>query len=60
MEFYKEYVNTQISALDKLNKEIKENPQWRSEVKGYLKSGFDTYILVRWVGLSETPFKGDE
>lgn len=60
MEFYKEYTNIKFSALDKLNKEIKDNPQWHSEIKGYLKSGFGTYILVRWVGLSETPFKESE
>lgn len=62
MEFYREYADGGgLLAVDKLNKDIKNNPQWRSEVKGYSVSEgenirLSTYILVRWVGLSTTPF----
>lgn len=72
MEFYKEYIDIKkhregnaltyytISATDQLNKEVKHNPQWRSEVQGYTYVEDYACILVRWVGLSTTPFKGDK
>ena len=60
MEFYKEYFDDSgSSATEKLNEDVKENPQWKSEVQGYSVYYDDTCILVRWVGLSKTPFKGD-
>lgn len=69
MEFYKEYIDIKkhregnaltyytISATDQLNKEVKHNPQWASKVVGYTHSQEGARILVRWVGLSKTPFK---
>ncbi|SES18775.1 hypothetical protein [Streptococcus gallolyticus] len=68
MEFYKEYADTfEASAMQKLNLDIKNNPQWKSEVQGYTVTERKTpytpdfsYVLVRWVGLSTTPFKGDK
>lgn len=73
MEFYKEYITKKeyvsgniidttriITAAEQLNEDIKANPQWRSEVHGYTYVEDYACILVRWVGLSETPFKGDE
>lgn len=68
MEFYKEYADTfEASAMQKLNLDIKNNPQWKSEVQGYTvtekKATYMpafSYVLVRWVGLSTTPFKGDK
>ena len=61
MEFYKEYIDDSYGwTTFKLNQDVKNNPQWKSEIKGYTKAGNYTYILVRWVGLSETPFKESE
>lgn len=66
MEFYREYADGNgILAVDSLNEDVKNNLQWRSEISGYTVSGdednpLSTYILVRWVGLSETPFKENE
>ena len=70
MEFYKEYSSSQErtpeggivfkQASEALNKDVKANPQWKSEVVGYTSVEGWTLILVRWVGLSKTPFKGDE
>ncbi len=65
MEFYKEYVDDYFddgrsSATEKLNEDVKGNPQWKSEVQGYSVYDDTACILVRWVGLSKTPFKGDE
>lgn len=73
MEFYKEYISKKeyvadnvintyriITAADQLNEEVKHNPQWRSEVQGYAYVEDYACILVRWVGLSETPFKENE
>ena len=70
MEFYKEYVDDDkyglsdsmtafeaLAAVEKLNADVKANPQWKSEVKAYTIYGSCTFILVYWVGLSETPFK---
>lgn len=76
MEFYKEYFDRKlkghiggyleyptyvtVSAIEWLNREIDENPQWASKVVGYTSIEGQTLILVRWVGLSTTPFKGDK
>ena len=76
MEFYKEYFDRKlkgyignypeyptyvsVSAIEWLNREIDENPQWASKVVGYAHSQEGARILVRWVGLSETPFKESE
>lgn len=66
MEFYKTYIDDfGCSATKALNADVKNNQQWRSEVVGYAsvvsKVGFTIeHILVRWVGLSETPFKENE
>ncbi len=69
MEFYKEYFGgserlndgkyAYKSALDRLNVDVKNNQQWRSEIKGYTIADITegSRILVRWVGLSEMPFK---
>ncbi len=67
MEFYKEYSSTRIhtsdgrciyvSAAENLTKEVEANPLWRSETRGYTAEQGCTLILVRWVGLSQTPFK---
>lgn len=59
MEFYKEYIDNGWTTF-KLNQDVKNNPQWKSEIKGYTKDSEYTYILVHWVGPSETPFKGEE
>lgn len=69
MEFYKlykdcvnyfGYYNTGI-CIDELNEEIKCNPQWMSEVVSQTtnctENGTLITLLVRWVGLSSTPFK---
>lgn len=61
MEFYKEYINDKHGCTTlKLNRDVKNNPQWKSEVKGYTKDNEYTYILVHWVALRNTPFKGEE
>lgn len=73
MEFYKEYFDKRecifgevvttyrtTTAVDQLNEDVERNPQWKSEVQGYTNINDYMCILVRWVGLSETPFKGDE
>lgn len=72
MEFYKEYISIKeyvtsdvityktITATDQLNADVKANPQWKSEVQGYTYVEDYACILVRWVGLSKTPFKGDK
>lgn len=69
MEFYKEYADTfEASAMQKLNLDVKNNPQWKSEVQGYTVTETErktympafSYVLVRWVGLSTTPFKESE
>ena len=73
MEFYKEYITKKeyiakgvinttrvITASDQLNEDVKANPQWKSEVQGYASEDDCTLILVRWVGLSKTPFKESE
>ena len=61
MEFYKEYTDSgTLLAIEELNEDVKNNPQWKSEVQGYSVYDDTACILVRWVGLSETPFKGDE
>lgn len=61
MEFYKEYVDDCFgddgsSATKKLNEDVKNNPQWKSEVQGYSVYDDIACILVRWVGLSSTEF----
>ena len=61
MEFYKEYVDGGGPlAVEELNKDIKNNLQWKSEVKSYAIYNDCTFILVCWVGLSETPFTENE
>lgn len=58
MEFYKEYADGgDFLAIKELNEDVKNNPQWKSSVKGYVNADGYTLVLVRWVGLSETPFK---
>lgn len=73
MEFYKEYTDIEeyipgeivstyqtTTAVEQLNEDVKKNPQWKSEVQGYTMVNDIACILVRWVGLSKTPFKGDK
>lgn len=61
MEFYKEYIDDELtSAYVQLNADVRNNEQWRSEVVGYTSLDGFSCILVRWVGLSSTPFKGDK
>lgn len=71
MEFYKQYIDkhtywaetrtTSVTTADELlNEDVKRNPQWKSEVEGYTIYNDCACILVRWVGLSTTPFKGDK
>lgn len=73
MEFYKEYFDKRqcisnevgtiyrtTTAVEQLNEDVERNPQWKSEVQGYTYVDNYALILVRWVGLSETKFKGDE
>lgn len=71
MEFYKEYNDENVFlaetrktnftlACKLLNDDVTRNPQWKSEVVGYTIYNDCTYILVRWVGLSETPFNENE
>lgn len=61
MEFYKEYVEGGgFLAIEELNEDVKNNPQWKSEVEGYTVYNDCACVLVRWVGLSETPFKENE
>lgn len=61
MEFYKEYTDGgNLLAIEELNEDVKNNLQWKSEVQGYSVYDDTACILVRWVGLSETPFKGDK
>ncbi|MFP3767640.1 hypothetical protein U5M32_06030 [Streptococcus sp. TATVAM-FAB35] len=73
MEFYKEYFDKRecisgevittyrtTTAVDQLNEDVEHNPQWKSEVQGYTTVNDISCILVRWVGLRKTPFKGDE
>lgn len=72
MEFYKLYVdqkrfgsgngNWTGFCVNELNWDINRNPQWMAEVKSQQsvycgKDGVMVTILVRWVGLKETPFK---
>lgn len=59
MEFYREYIDDgKILATEKLNIDVKHNPQWKSEVCGYsLYDGNSSIILVRWVGLGINTFK---
>ena len=61
MEFYKEYTDDRLtSACTQLNADVQNNEQWRSEVVGYASLDGCSSVLVRWIGLSKTPFKGDE
>lgn len=69
MEFYKLYkdwvnafghIATGI-CITELNMDIECNPQWMSEVVNQTATCVNGDVmvtaLVRWVGLSETPFK---
>lgn len=70
MEFYKLYkdwvnyfggIGTGV-CINELNADVEHNPQWRSEVLNHqttLCGNNDVMVtvLVRWVGLKETPFK---
>lgn len=48
MIFYKKYFD-----VDDLNRDIRNNPQWLHEVKGYTGNS----ILVKWTGLLTKEFK---
>lgn len=60
MEFYKQYRNTEIWALKKLNNDVENNPLWKSQIEDYFREGYQEYITVHWIGPDEMPFKGDE
>lgn len=70
MEFYKLYKDSfnyfdnydTVTYIDELNEDIERNPQWRSEVVNQSTNCINNEvlitILVRWIGVKTTPFKG--
>ena len=73
MEFYKLYTDWSShgkfltgSSIKDFNADIRNNPQWKGEVINQTTTsraadGILITVLVRWVGLSTTPFdEGDK
>lgn len=70
MEFYKlyrgcfSYFDTYdtVTCIKELNEDIELNPQWMSEVVNQTTNCINNEVfitvLVRWVGVKTTPFKG--
>ena len=70
MEFYKLYRGCvsyfdnydTVTCINELNEDIELNPQWMSEVVNQTTNCINNEVfitvLVRWVGVKTTPFKG--